>query len=1450
MQSGKIIALEKQIAEIKEELCVTRNANSDLKDEIRQRSDLLSIERLEKQSIKHELADKMRTNDNLQAKLNDMKDLMDRLKMELADNENKLMKNMIVKDEALTKLKQELAIKQNSLDDLSITIQRNSSELEYWQKESQENMHKIFNLEQAIIENGAELVTTRSEMSNLHCQLVQQSDHLNGMMTSFADKEQALQNELDDKNTNIDNLHADNALLKGKLDDAKHVIQQLKSQHSVELEQWQKEHVELLEKSMHLTKDLVEKEEELVVARQEMSDLNNQLAKQSDHLNGMMTSYADKEQELQNELDDKNTNIDNLHDENAMLKAELDDAKYVIQQLKSKHSMELEEWQKERLKLLEKSMHLNKDLVEKEEELVAARQENYNLNNQLAQQSDHLNGMMTSYADKERALQNELDEKNYNIDDLQADIVMLKAELNDAKYLVQQLKLKNSSVKQELAKKEMMTKVKDEALAEREELIFEQNDTIRKHSIELEELQKERRELSEKTMHLNNDLIEKEEELVVARQEISDLNNQLAQQSYQLNAEIADKQNLQNTLADRKCINWRIVDKLELDNEMVKAKLHDAEELIEQLKMQHLAVKEQLTKDDEEKVIESKYPIEANNDGASSVENKENQNSLPEQHVETTTLLQDTTNKVESDDDEKIVQSKHQTEGRNDEDSTSEKSLPKQPAETTALPQEGVNKVESDADEKIVESKCQIKANNDGTSNVDMESKGNQNSLPKQHTETTALPQEGVNKVECNDDVESKCQVEANDDQAFSVESKKNQNSLPKCNAESTTLPQNTINKVQSNDDENIVQSDHQIEARNDEDEASTLKKNQTSLPKQHADTTALPQEGVNKVESDDDEKTVESKWQIKANNDGASSVHVESKENQNSLPKQHADTIAHRVESNDDDEKIGESKCKIEANSDQNFSVESKENQNSLPKQNAETAALSQEEIHKIDSDDDDEKCKCQIKGNNDGGSSVHLESKENQISLPKQHAETTALSQEGVNKVESTSDDDDDDDEKIVESKCQIEANNDETSSVDMESKGIQNSLPKQHAETTALPQEGVNKVESNNDVESKCQLQIEVNDDQAFSVKNKKNQNSLPKCDAETAALSLEVVNKVESDDDHQKIIESKCQIKANKDGASIVHMESKENQNSLPKQHAESITLPQDTINKVESDDNEKIVQSEHQIEARNDEDEASTLKTNQNSLPKQHADTTALPQEGVNKVECDDDEKTVESKWQIKANNDGASSVHIESKENQNSLPKQHADMTALTQEGIHRVESNDDEKIGESKCQIEPNSDQNFSVESKENQNSLPKQNAETAALSQEEIHKIDSDDDEECKCQIKANNDGGSSVYLESKENQISLPKQHAETTALSQEGVNKVESTSDDDEKIVESKCQIEANNDGTSALGKIENKNSLHNQHAETTAGPQEATNKVERSAAQTIPIISDSCKEVSH
>ena len=328
-----------------------------------------------------------------------------------------------------------------------------------------------------------------------------------------------------------------------------------------------------------------------------------------------------------------------------------------------------------------------------------------NLHCQLIQQSDHLSGVMTNYADKEWALQNELDDKNTNVDNL-----MQKVELDDAKYSAQQIKLKTLSVKQEIA---IMTKVKDEGLAEREELISEQNDTVGKHSMELEQRQKEYRELS---MHLNKHLTEMREELVVARQEMSNLNNQ---QSYLLSTEMDDNQKLQNTLAIRK----RIDDKLELDNEMVKEKLNDAEELTQQqqqLKMQHLTVEEELKLSDE-KIVESKCQIDANKDATFTVEYKENQKSLPKQHAETTALPQEGINKIESDD------------------------------EATALPWEGINKIESDDEEKIADSKYPIEANNDG--DFILEKQDNQNFLHKQHAGTTALPLDATSEVERSDPI-------------------------------------------------------------------------------------------------------------------------------------------------------------------------------------------------------------------------------------------------------------------------------------------------------------------------------------------------------------------------------------------------------------------------------------------------------------------------------------------------------------------------------------------------------------------------------------------------------------------------------------------------------------------------------------------------------------------------
>ena len=313
---------------------------------------------------------------------------------------------------------------------------------------------------------------------------------------------------------------------------------------------------------------------------------------------------------------------------------------------------------------------------------------------QLMQQSDHLGGMMTSHADKERALQNELEDKNTDVDNLHADNVLLKAELDDTKSSVRHQKLKTLSVKQEIAK------IKDEDLAE-QELISEQYDTIGRHSMELEQWQKECWELPKKTMHLNKDLTEKEGEL---GQEMSDLNNQLPQQPYLLSTGMVDKQKPCNILADGKRVDWRNVDKLDLDNEIVMEKLNDAEELIhqQQLEMQHLTMEEELS---DEKTVESKCQVKANEDGASSVEYKENQNSLPKQHAGTTTLPQDGIKKVEGDDEEKIAESKCQIKVTNNQASTVEKienqsSLPNQHAETTALPQEATNKVKRPARNK------------------------------------------------------------------------------------------------------------------------------------------------------------------------------------------------------------------------------------------------------------------------------------------------------------------------------------------------------------------------------------------------------------------------------------------------------------------------------------------------------------------------------------------------------------------------------------------------------------------------------------------------------------------------------------------------------------------------------------------------------------------------------
>ena len=83
-------------------------------------------------------------------------------------------------------------------------------------------------------------------------------------------------------------------------------------------------------------------------------------------------------------------------------------------------------------------------------------------------------------------------------------------------------------------------------------------------------------------------------ELVETRKERSHLNNQLVKESEFLNAEIVDRNKVPNILVYKERINWRIVGKLELDDEMYMTELDDAKDLIQQLRMERLSVKQKL----------------------------------------------------------------------------------------------------------------------------------------------------------------------------------------------------------------------------------------------------------------------------------------------------------------------------------------------------------------------------------------------------------------------------------------------------------------------------------------------------------------------------------------------------------------------------------------------------------------------------------------------------------------------------------------------------------------------------------------------------------------------------------------------------------------------------------------------------------------------------------------
>ena len=479
-------------------------------------SDMMTSFANKKQALVQVLADKERIIDNLQVdtakckvELEDAKDIISQQKLEqlsveqkLAENEQEMinLKEQIrVKDEILAELKEELMLK----------------------KESQEQLEKVSNLQKEVAVKEGELAAVKNEMSNLHHQLLHQSDLLSATMTSYADKQQALQYELADKEKIIDELQANNEMYKAELNDDQDFIQQLKK--------------------------------EQLSMKQELDDKNEE-----------MIEKLRVKDEILLELKDK-----------LILKQNNFDAAV------SRQSNESEELQKVTQEQSEKISILQKDISQKEEELAMIKNEMSELHHRFTQQCDDFSVEMAC----KQTMKHELADKEKIINTLQTYIVWYKAESNDAKNLMQQLKMELLSIKQELAdnEKEMTEKlrVKELALAKlKEELTMNQNSldvAISRHSVELEEWQKQSQEQLDNIAALQQEVTEKKDDLAVTIDKMSQLNDLLS-------AEMADKQKIQDILAYKE----RMVDKLQAENEMYKADLSNAKDLIQQLKFEHV----------------------------------------------------------------------------------------------------------------------------------------------------------------------------------------------------------------------------------------------------------------------------------------------------------------------------------------------------------------------------------------------------------------------------------------------------------------------------------------------------------------------------------------------------------------------------------------------------------------------------------------------------------------------------------------------------------------------------------------------------------------------------------------------------------------------------------------------------------------------------------------------
>ena len=377
----KVSILQKSTAVKDKELVGIRNKIMDLKHQLAQQANLLSTETEENQRLKCELTDEKKTTEMLQSviamykiELSDAKELVNQLqweqnsmKQQIADNKKEMIEKIRAKEEKLTKLEEELIIKQDSVADMEINIRRHTHELEEWQKESKEQSDKILSLQQEVTDKREQLVITNSEITKLQHQLVEKSNLLSTIVVKYNNEVKAFEYGLADKEQIIRSLQSDIETYKAYYQDS---MQQLQIAYLFEKQQVEKELMESLRmkeeevaslreqltkkqyvldttKGIHsvglmqqkkqfeekLSALLTSKEEEIVAIRQEICSLEDQLAHQSNLLSAEVAS----KQTLKTTLADKEKIISDLEECIVTYQTELKNAKYHRSQLEKEY---------------------------------------------------------------------------------------------------------------------------------------------------------------------------------------------------------------------------------------------------------------------------------------------------------------------------------------------------------------------------------------------------------------------------------------------------------------------------------------------------------------------------------------------------------------------------------------------------------------------------------------------------------------------------------------------------------------------------------------------------------------------------------------------------------------------------------------------------------------------------------------------------------------------------------------------------------------------------------------------------------------------------------------------------------------------------------------------------------------------------------------------------------